>query len=79
LKDNGQLGVHDSDLRWGLRYFDDIDPSSDDHNAALSTCYLQEIERELIRLAHLKPGTLIERQFASVTRSPDGGDGNAQR
>jgi len=62
--------VHDSDLRWGLRYFDN-DPSSDDDDTALSTCFPQAIERELIQLGHLKPGRLIEGQLACVARSPE--------
>ena len=77
---HGRLGVHDSDLRWGLRYFDladnysrrsDIGPLSDNADAARSTCFLQAVERELIRLGHLKPEGLVEAQLECTARSPD--------
>jgi hypothetical protein len=60
-----------------MRYFDNDDRScgSDDDpgtvDPALSTCFLQAIQRELIRLGYLKPAGLIERQLACVARAPE--------
>lgn len=77
LSKDGKLGVHDSDLRWGLHAYDArvaaLDPLAldDNDNAVEATIHYQMLERELIRLGCLKPDGLIEAQLGCVARSPE--------
>jgi len=48
-----------------------LERDSDDDAAALSTCFLQVVERELIRFGHLEPEGLVESQLACTARSSE--------
>lgn len=70
--ENGGIGVHLTDLTWGLAYFDREAGTkwwSKEDRAVAATCFYQAAERELIRLGHLPPDGLVEAQLKCTARS----------